>query len=134
MSDDIREAFHGNALDVARTVPGVIPADPVTRARFVLKRHWWDADGAALIVKDITTANTSAGQVTQTGAVGDGNGIALLLFHLLAGDTAMPPAEVLTYYDVRVWFASGNGYTIQPTGGKRWATAIFKRRIGVATT
>jgi len=132
MSDDIRGYFQGDALDLPRTVPGVPPADPITRARFILKRHWWDADNQALILKDIDPTNVASGQVTQTGSAADGNGTGLLIFHLYPNETQLVTAEVLHYYDVRVWLSSGAGFTVQPVGSTRYATALFKRRVGVA--
>jgi hypothetical protein len=129
MSDGgIRDKFAGDALDLDRTVENVPLTDGIARARFVCKRHFWDADVDAIITKDIDPSQTASGQVTQSGASNDGNGTGLLVFHLLKEDTVLLSPGVRYVYDVRVWLISGSGFTVQVDD------IILDRRVGVAIT
>lgn len=57
----------GDDKTIPRVIEGVV--SPLVRAQLVIKRDLADAGSNAFILKTITTALTSAGQITDYGAV-----------------------------------------------------------------
>ncbi len=96
----------GDDKTISRRVEGVVAA--LVSAKLLIKSQLSDADASAVVSKSITTALTSAGQITNTGSP---TGVGQIQFELAQSDTALLASA--KYYYISVTDASGNAYTLE---------------------
>ena len=105
---EIKDFVAGDDLEITRTITSVPSSDTLATAWFTVKHKQSDADGAAIILKKITSSNVAGtGQITDTGADGTG----ALRFDLTDVDTAKLEEEIGYLFDVQVVTTAGAVYT-----------------------
>lgn len=103
----------GDDLEITRTITSVPSGATLTDAWLTVKEHPDDADSAAIIDKQITSADVAGtGQITDTGADGTG----AVRFDLKDTDTALLVPGRDYYWDIQVKTSAAAIYT--PTVGK----------------
>jgi hypothetical protein len=115
--------YQGGSLDVVRTVTNVPGGETLTKAWLTIKKLATDADPGVL-QKVITSASTSAGQITNAG----GSGTGALLFTLASADTAALVVNQNYVYDVQVLTSGGRVLTLETSN------VIPVPRVTAATT
>lgn len=104
----------GDDIQITRTITSIPSGAALTDAWFTVKEHPDDADSAAIIDKQITTADVpGTGQITDDGS-GDQTGT--VRFDLKDTDTALLIPGRDYYFDVQVKTDGGAIYT--PTAGR----------------
>jgi hypothetical protein len=98
--DQIKGFVVGDDVDVERTCTGIPAGQTVTTAWLTVKESVSQDDNQAVFQKVITPSPVSGqGQITDDG---DGDGIAVLYFHLTAENTALLKAKKAYLFDVQI--------------------------------
>ena len=97
--DRIDDFCVGDDLDVRRTIRGIPAGQTVAEAWLTIKENEDDLDPAAIVQKNITTANVAGtGQIEDDGA----GGTAILRFDLTRVDTLLLSPDSAYFHDVQI--------------------------------
>lgn len=107
----------GDSLRVQLALTDLPTGRTISNATFLLKREQSDADGAALVTKNITSSVTTAGQITDVGTDDTG----ATYFDLSTSETAALLPQYYYWYLIRV--TCSDGVVDTPIHG----TIVFER-------
>lgn len=104
----------GNAILITRTISNIDPTDGLLSAVMTVKRYPQDLDSSAIFRKTITTAQVPGqGQIVDTGATGDGNGLASVIFELTPTNTGRLVSQWSYVFDIECKTVAGAIYTAE---------------------
>lgn len=110
LNSTIKNFVVGDSVLITRSVSNIDPADAVATALMTVKLHI--PDTAYIFQKSINTgAVAGQGVIDDTGAVGNGDGTAALLFELTKANTALLLPDIPYYFDIELTTLAGAKYT-----------------------
>jgi hypothetical protein len=110
LSVEIDDYVAGDDLRIVRTYTGLAGGISISKAYFTIKRHATDLDADAILQKEINSASSISGQITDTSTSG---GSIALYFDLSGGETASLTPLIPYEYDIQIITVAGAVYTCE---------------------